>query len=474
MKQLGVALVLFFAAVATQAQMINGAADVVTVYSQNEQFYLKSIPYDDETPSLRGKTFVYAAGNATPRYTVDRGFDVIQPNTLILSNDGETIFLATTWSADENTAGMKSISVYKRGQLIRSFTETEVNGCDKERERCDLVYNNDKLVIDVQKTFADPTPGKVIFKPGVDEKERFLHEYPIFSFENYVYVVDSKKILHTFDLNEARFIRAEPFDNVFEELKNKARLTKIETKSYRAPAFKDFPALADGRATATALANYIGMQAANIDERLRFKLYSVDLTCNIRSDGSLEIEKIEIDPGLPQAKILEFFTKQKFDSRPLPAVFDKWHLRSELFFFRNKNARQARLEKRGELKTDQQKLQQRLTAETIDGRYIPANLGECFVELDKQLPEIDRNEMRALPTRDKMILYHFSLGTWIRNNWGLWGGSRLQKYFTDRGVNHPDGMSSVILYYYHDWLNDKKDTWRDWEKTIKPQQQSPH
>ena len=257
-------------------------------------------------------------------------------------------------------------------------------------------------------------------------------------------------------------------------MKSKARLTKIETKGYRAPHFNDFPALANGTSTGTGLANYIGMQEANIDERLRFRLYSVDVSCNLLRDGSLEIEEIKIDPGLPQAKILEFFTTQKFDSAPVPAVFEKWHLHSHLFFFRNKNTRQAELEKRQDRKTDEQKAQQRLTAETIDGVYIPANLGECFVELDKKLSEIDRKEMRELPKRDNMIRYHHALGMWLRNNWGLWGGSRLQKYFFDRGVNHPDEMSSVILFHYHDWLNDKKDTWKDWEKARKPQPKRSH
>lgn len=468
MKQLALAFIVLLACVAVKAQMISGAADVVTVYSQNERFYLKSIPYDDESPSLRGKTFVFAAGNATPLYTVDRGFDVIQPNTLILSNDGEVIFLATTWEADETRDGMKSISVYKRGQLILSLTESEVNGCDKKRERCDLVYNNDKLVIDIAKTFADPTPGKVFFKPGVSEQELFLHEFPIFSFDDLVYLTDSKKKLHTFDLKEARFIRTDNFDDVFNEIKTKARATKIETRSYGAPRFEDFPNLADGSKAATALADQIGMQVSQLDERERFKVYTVELSGNLTRDGRLELENIDIDDGLPKEKILEFFNTQKFDSRPIPAVFEKWHLRNKFFYFRNKNLRQAQLEKRQERVAEQQKYQQRLTLEKINGVYIPANLRECFVELDKNLSEVDKNEMRALPKREDMIQYHLGLGMWMRNNWGLWGGSRLQKYFSDRGVGHPDEMSSVILYHYHDWLNDKKDTWKKWEETRKP------
>jgi hypothetical protein len=46
-----------------------------------------------------------------------------------------------------------------------------------------------------------------------------------------------------------------------------------------------------------------------------------------------------------------------------------------------------------------------------------------------------------------------SLGLWIRNNWGLWSGSRLQAYFRNLGINHPDSMSGVILVSYHRYLN---------------------
>jgi hypothetical protein len=55
----------------------------------------------------------------------------------------------------------------------------------------------------------------------------------------------------------------------------------------------------------------------------------------------------------------------------------------------------------------------------------------------------------------------------MRNNWGLWGGSRLQKYFTEKGVGHPDEMSSVILFFYWDWLQGNKDSWKKWETNPK-------
>ena len=463
MKHVALLFILFCASVMAHAQMVSGAGSVVTVYSQNEQFYLQSTSYDDESPSLRGQTSVYQKDNPIPLYTLERGFDVIQANTLVLSNDAETIFMATTWAADEEKDGMKSISVYKHGQLVRSYTESEVTGCDKNKERCQLVYDNTQQVLDLNRN----EPGK-FFKPGVDEKERFLNDFPIFSFDDSVYLIDSKKQLHTFDLKEARFVRTESFDNVYEQLKTKARDTKIESRSYRVPRFADFPKLANGSDTATALAEQIGMQASRSQDDARYKLYTVVFNGLIRRDGGLEIEQIEVDPGLPKDKIVAFFSTQKFDSSPVPPVFAKWQLRDEFFYFRNKNPRQAQLEKRQQDRAKEREYERRLTLDTINGVYIPANLRECFVELDKQLPEVDRNEMRALPKPESMIRYHHSLGMWMRNNWGLWGGSRLQKYFQDRGVVHPDDMSGVILEHYYDWLNDKKDTWKNWEMARKP------
>jgi len=86
--------------------------------------------------------------------------------------------------------------------------------------------------------------------------------------------------------------------------------------------------------------------------------------------------------------------------------------------------------------------------------YVPANLEECFVELKKMLhPELI-NEMRQ-GTEADMIRYHHGLGTWIRNNWGLWGGSRLAKYFNSLGVFHPDDMSGIILDSFWRHLNGK-------------------
>jgi hypothetical protein len=103
--------------------------------------------------------------------------------------------------------------------------------------------------------------------------------------------------------------------------------------------------------------------------------------------------------------------------------------------------------------------------DSVDGKYIPTNLVDCFIELDKLLSSKDKRYI----SRKKTLGLHMTLGLFIRNRWQLWGGSRLQKYFFDLNgkMMHPDYMSSIILQQYKLWLIGNKTAWREWEIKIK-------
>lgn len=77
--------------------------------------------------------------------------------------------------------------------------------------------------------------------------------------------------------------------------------------------------------------------------------------------------------------------------------------------------------------------------------YIPKNLEECFEELiNNILFDEDYCAIKSEEEED-LCLYHHSLGRYLRNEWGLWHGSRLAKWFNDKGINHADDMSAIIL-----------------------------
>lgn len=472
MKAILILFIILVSISLANAQATSSAVDIVTVYSQNERFYLKSIPYDNEFPTLRGKTYVYQTGKSVPLYVFDRGFDSVDEdsNNLILSNDGEVIFFVIPWEADEKKEGLKSISVYRSGKIIRSFTEKEVNGCDKQKERCTLLYQIAlEQIIDQEKSNWGTRNYKKVFKSAVDEKTRFLSDFPIFSSDEIVYVTDSKKNVHLFDLKDGSLVRSAAFDDIFDQLKSKGRFTRTELIAHDVHVYLDFPRLKDGRDPYKSLAAFLKMKPASLLERKdeQYKLYTFEVSLDIARDGSVTVESIDVAEGLPKGKILEFFATNKFDISEIPDAFEKWHFGDEFFSFRNSNDSIARRERQERITEQQRERETRLTLESIDGVYIPKDLGDCFLELDKVLSEVDRKEIIALPEKEDMIQYHMGLGMWMRNTWRLWAGSRLQKYFTDKGIHHPDDMSGVILSYYYDWLHGKKDTWKDWEKNPK-------
>ncbi|SFS81716.1 DUF6794 domain-containing protein [Lutibacter maritimus] len=111
----------------------------------------------------------------------------------------------------------------------------------------------------------------------------------------------------------------------------------------------------------------------------------------------------------------------------------------------------------------------------IDGVYIPKNLDDAILEVDKFYSDSLKTEIKKLNESEFVGDYHFGTGLWIRNNWNLWSGSRLGRFFKRNGIKHPDDMSSIILVSYHRKLTGKeiefktqvaeyKQSWRESKK----------
>ena len=84
----------------------------------------------------------------------------------------------------------------------------------------------------------------------------------------------------------------------------------------------------------------------------------------------------------------------------------------------------------------------------------PRTLDECFAVLAKKLPAETLVEMQR-GSEDDMSRYHHGLGTWLRNNWGLWDRGPLYQHFHALGLNHPDDMSGVILDSFWRYLHER-------------------
>jgi len=86
------------------------------------------------------------------------------------------------------------------------------------------------------------------------------------------------------------------------------------------------------------------------------------------------------------------------------------------------------------------------------GVYVPKDLDDAFVELKKILDPKVLSELKQ-GKEAELAKYHFGLGMWMRNNWGLWKGTRLADYFESLGILHPDDMSGIILTSFYRHLN---------------------
>lgn len=344
---------------ATHAQAFSSNRQVLTVHSQNGSFYLRSIPFDTEFPTMRGVTRVYASGRSEPLYEFERGFDSVErdSNNLILSNDGETIFYAIPWRADEETEGLKSITVYRHGRIHRSFTEADIHGCDK-REHCALIYSNYAQVVDREKSGEWPN-YKRVFKNGVPEEEIFLNDFALFSNGDTVYLTDSRKRTHLFDLSEGVLTRSASFEDLYDTMKGLGRFTRVEVESYRSPELTEFSALdrlANGDDTEKSLAAHLGMKVVDMGNWNRnYKLYAIVIRGYLLRGGSFELESVEGDEGLPRDRIVEFFaaSRFRFDETGLPAEFEKIHVGEQRFYLRNSDNTLARRERQAQLEEEE-------------------------------------------------------------------------------------------------------------------------
>jgi len=99
--------------------------------------------------------------------------------------------------------------------------------------------------------------------------------------------------------------------------------------------------------------------------------------------------------------------------------------------------------------------QERIKKDKLNGTYIPKNLEEAMVELDKRISVDSRIKLKSIPEDSVCDVMHNRLGQWIILNWGFYGGSRLSHYIKSAGISFPDDMADFLILAYHRRLNEK-------------------
>lgn len=98
----------------------------------------------------------------------------------------------------------------------------------------------------------------------------------------------------------------------------------------------------------------------------------------------------------------------------------------------------------------------RYVTDSLNGFYIPKDLDDAINSLNKIYSDSVKLKITKLTEEDYVSgNYRFGIGLWMRNNWQLWGGSRLSKFFQYNRISHPESMSVVILESYYRYLKNE-------------------
>lgn len=99
--------------------------------------------------------------------------------------------------------------------------------------------------------------------------------------------------------------------------------------------------------------------------------------------------------------------------------------------------------------------QERIRKDKLNGIYIPKNLDDALLQLDKLISPESQAKIKTIPEDSVCWALHARLGQWMMLNWGFYGGSRLSFYLRSAGITYPDDMADFILLCYHRRLNAK-------------------
>jgi hypothetical protein len=432
-----------------------------TVKSQNDNFFLKTFPFDNIEQTSTGRTIVFNS-DSTKIYEVDRYFELSNnEKEIFLSNNGKYIAYVINREFEWNRVKNTSIEIFDNGILIKQFELKDLIVCNPSYEDCYLFY---KEAID--SVIRENGKRKIIFKENAKEFEKQLTQKATFLNNDTVYIFTKTEKLLKVDFN-TRNISISPISEV--NYDNFMQIKQFHSNKllFKSPVLYGLPKLSSGLSLEKVLAENFDMVIFPSDKKnsFKFKKFHISIEVIIDKNGNAVLDKINNYTKFSDEKIKKFIENQKFEINSIPSEVEKWRFDGWIVLM-NKSKKVAKKEKKQELIEEKEAYIKRIVADSINGLYIPKNIEECFLELNKLVKPKDIEAIKNFKDRNETIALHHGFGTWLRNNWGFWRGSRLQKYLIMRGVKHPDEMSSIILLFYYDWLHESHEEWKKFDSQL--------
>ena len=447
---------LLLTAHAAAAQFVCTYRHIITVYSTNGDYCARATPYYNFDLSPYGKTEVFNTRTNQLLYTIP---ECLSKGFLFLSNDGASVLhlVNLEYKSDEE-AFSHALTLYQNGSKTKQVSLRELTACDSCEEVSRLFFRIEDTVVYEQGQL------KRVYNPAATQCEQALHKRPACIIGDTVLLCTSNRQLLKIHLTTGD-IQSQPFDTSCCALMSQTPSPRIDTVKFSCPS--GYVTVQGYDSGEEALAKKLGMAPQGDTWYPRYKYYYVKMLLRIDRQGKATIVRMNNRDSLPENRLRKAVDDMTFYADNFPEGVDYWY--QELFgTMRKRNRFVARREGKIEQAKEQAAYQRRLVADSIDGIYIPRNLEESFHVLDTLLPAKTVRVMRSLPDREAMSEFHFGLGMWLRNNWGFWGGSRFQQYFIQRGVEHPDNMSGILLEYYYDYLHGSHQGWRTFDATLPP------
>lgn len=440
------------------SQTFQSACTINRIESENRQFFLRSIPNDNIVESIGGKTTVYTS-DSVQIYEIPRFFEIgFNRNELFLSNDGQCVAYIVDKSYTWKNDIQHSVELYKNGVLFKYWDTKDLVQCNDTIVECHLLF--DEKADSINKTGlaeeSEENPFRRDLAWHVAYRSIYQNNDTII-----IFCYDSDVI--KLEMNQGVITRDSLLHYSIPEL-DILSLMLVKQSHFTLPAESEIPKLNTLKKFDEALAEKLDfvLISESSPENDQYKKHCLYIELLIDTAGNAVIDSLN-DFGIKhREKIIAFVKEQRFDPSPIPAGLFEWRF-TDWIYFRNKNKQIAIEERNEEIKLENEEFLKRFDADSINGVYIPRNLEDCFIQLDSLLSSADKEIIKNLPSSAETIKYHYGLGMWIRNNWGLWGGSRLQQYFTNKKIYHPDSMSGIILQYYYDWLNGNNAEWQRFE-----------
>ncbi len=381
-----------------------GKSGPYKLFTENEKFYLESIPFEHinviSGDLCSGITKVRETVNDSLLYIINRYFGL--DNTFV-SSDGKSIaYVNNFWRrTDYDSCSTNILEIYREGKLQRGYSYQELLKQEPHEEYSWL--------------FWDSKINSVLAKNS---------KYVI---GDRLYLIPNK----TGTLLEVDLISAEVLTKIdttvylsnlvqIEYVPPKVEFINIEEK-------EGFPNLANGITFRNGLRETLNLDLISTDETQKEERYYFHfwIECKIDKAGNPFDIKVNSNEHVLtenskdlRNKIRSYVFAQTFQIDTLPYNSDYWLFEDRLYISRNP------------ISLSHQDLEnykvQVCKIDSLSGIYIPTDVQDAHNELDRMLSDTVKVQIKnGEPS-------HFGLGTWMRNNWGLWAGGRLKCYFDER------------------------------------------